>query len=52
LDSRLHNNQYRVLKHGTVAHGLILGSGVKTAISGLKRLEPTDLAEYVVDQVF
>ena len=30
---------------------LILGSGVKTAISGLERLETAGLAEYVVDQV-
>jgi hypothetical protein len=26
-------------------------SGVKRAISGVERLEPVDLAEYVVDQV-
>ena len=30
-------------------HTLRLGSGVKTAISGLERLETAGLAEYVVD---
>jgi hypothetical protein len=30
---------------------LVPESGVKMTISGLERLEPMDLAEYVVDQV-
>jgi hypothetical protein len=55
LETLLTEHEYAHITKRSVASvrrdRLLPESGVKTTSSGLERLQPVDLAEYVVDQV-